>query len=62
MNVNNQKFIDIVFKDRHSFSKFMRQRSLLLSTVNYFIFLYNLLSTNEIVENIIRNNYSKTNV
>ena len=40
----------------------MKQRSLLLSIVNYLIFLYNLLSTNEIVENVIHDDHLKTNV
>ena len=45
-----------------SFSRFMKQQSLLSFIINYLIFLYNLLSTNEIVENVIRDNHSKTNV
>ena len=62
INVNNQKFIDIAFNDRHSFSKFRKQRSLLSLIVNYFIFLYDLLSTNKIVEDVICNKHLKTNV
>ena len=62
INVNNQKFIGIVFNNCPLFSKFIKQQSLLLSIVNYFIFLYNSLSTDKIVENVIHNNHSKTNV
>ena len=61
VNVNNQKYIEIAFDNRHSFSKFIKQRLLLLSIVNYLIFLYNSLSRNEIVENFVHDDYLKTN-